>query len=65
MQSYYQNGGVASHAASDFVFSEWDKIFKDAMTATAVVDRLVHRSIVLEFTGPSLRTQEAQQRQAA
>jgi DNA replication protein DnaC len=50
---------------SNLVFSEWDKVFKDAMTATAAVDRLVHRSIVFEFTGPSIRENEARDRNAA
>jgi DNA replication protein DnaC len=33
---------------SNLVFSQWDRIFKNPMTAMAAVDRLVHRSIVLE-----------------
>ena len=27
-------------------FSEWDRIFKDPMTTAAVIDRLVHRSVI-------------------
>jgi DNA replication protein DnaC len=50
---------------SNLVFSQWDKIFKNPMTAQAVVDRLVHRAIVLEFTGESFRAKAAKQRQAA
>jgi DNA replication protein DnaC len=34
---------------SNLVFSEWDKIFRNPMTTMAVVDRLVHRAIILEF----------------
>lgn len=40
---------------SNLVFSQWDKVFNDAMMAAAVVDRLVHRPIILEFTGTTLR----------
>lgn len=41
--------------SSNLVFSQWDQIFKDAMTTMAAVDRLVHHSIILEFAGKSLR----------
>ena len=47
-------------------FSEWEKVFKNPMTATAVVDRIVHRCVILEFAGKkSIREEEAKQRQAA
>ena len=41
--------------SSNLVFSKWDQIFKDPMTTMAAVDRLVHHSIILEFTGDSHR----------
>jgi len=47
---------------SNLVFSQWDKIFKDAMTTAAAIDRLVHHSIILEMTGKSFRTDEAKKR---
>jgi DNA replication protein DnaC len=47
------------------VFSKWDQIFKDPMTTAAAIDRVVHHSIVLEFTGPSVRAEAAEQRAAA
>lgn len=34
---------------SNLVFSQWDQIFKDPTTATAVVDRIVHHCVLLEF----------------
>lgn len=40
---------------SNLVFSQWDKIFKDPMTTMAAVDRLIHHSIILDFSGPGLR----------
>lgn len=45
--------------SSNLVFSQWDKIFKDAMTTAAAIDRLVHHSIILELDGPSYRVQSA------
>lgn len=48
---------------SNLVFSQWDQIFKNPMTAMAAVDRLVHRSIILEFERKkSHREEEAEQR---
>ncbi|MGH8143407.1 MAG: IS21-like element helper ATPase IstB [Steroidobacteraceae bacterium] len=47
---------------SNLVFSKWDQIFKDPMTTAAAIDRVVHHAAVLEFTGPSLRAEAAQQR---
>ena len=41
---------------SNLVFSQWDKIFHNPMTAMAAADRLVHHGAILEFTNESLRT---------
>jgi DNA replication protein DnaC len=41
--------------SSNLVFSKWDGIFHDPLTAMAAVDRLVHHSVILEFQGKSLR----------
>ncbi len=48
---------------SNLVFSQWDKIFKDPMTTAAAIDRIVHHSVILEMTGPSVRSEEAKSRQ--
>ena len=45
---------------SNLVFSEWDRIFKDPMTTAAAIDRLVHDSVIVEMTGPSIRSEQAQ-----
>lgn len=47
--------------SSNLVFSQWDRIFKDAMTTAAAIDRLVHHSIILEMNGPSFRTEKAKE----
>jgi DNA replication protein DnaC len=46
---------------SNLVFREWDRIFKDPMTTAAAIDRLVHHSVILEMTGPSIRGEEAEE----
>lgn len=47
---------------SNLVFSQWDKIFKDAMTTAAAIDRVVHHATILELTGKSYRTETAKAR---
>jgi DNA replication protein DnaC len=49
---------------SNLVFSKWDQIFKDPMTTAAAIDRVMHHSIVLEFTRPGVRAEAAEQRAA-
>lgn len=46
---------------SNFVFSKWERIFKDPVTTSAAIDRLVHHSIILELNIPSYRLEEAEQ----
>ena len=51
---------------TNLAFGEWDKVFKNPMTATAIVDRLVHRCVLLEFPAKrSIREEEAKKRQAS
>jgi DNA replication protein DnaC len=47
---------------SNLVFGEWDRIFKNPMTTAAAIDRLVHHSAILEFSGTSKRADEAEMR---
>ena len=42
--------------SSNLVFSKWEQIFRDPMTAMAAIDRLVHHSVILEFGGESHRS---------
>ncbi len=44
--------------SSNLVFSKWEQIFKDPMTTMAAIDRLVHHSMILEFTGDSIRMKQ-------
>ena len=50
---------------SNLVFSQWDRIFKDAMTTAAAIDRLVHHAVILELTGDSFRTEAAEKKNRA
>ena len=50
---------------SNLVFGEWDRIFKNPMTTAAAIDRLVHHSAILEFSGRSKRADEAELRAKA
>jgi len=45
---------------SNLLFSQWERIFKDPMTTAAAIDRLVHHSVILELTGPSIRKEQAE-----
>jgi DNA replication protein DnaC len=53
----YERGSVM--ISSNLVFSQWDQIFKDAMTTMAAIDRLVHHAIILEFDNGSVRAEQA------
>lgn len=45
-------------------FSEWSEVFPHAACTVTLVDRLVHRSEILEIDGDSYRLKEAKERQA-
>ena len=50
---------------SNLPFSKWEIIFKDPMTTAAVIDRLVHHSVILELNLPSYRLEVSEKRTAA
>lgn len=49
----YERGSII--ITSNRPFKEWDKVFNDATIAAAVIDRLVHHSIVITIVGDSYR----------
>ena len=53
----YERGSVM--LTSNLPFSQWEQIFKDAMTTAAAIDRLVHHSIIIELNLPSYRAEQA------
>jgi len=50
--------------SSNLLFSEWDRIFQNPLATAAAIDRVVHHSVILEFSVPSYRTGLAEQRHA-
>jgi len=52
----------ASAITSNLPFSKWEMILKDPMTTAAVIDRLVHHSVILELNVPSYRAEQAMKR---
>lgn len=56
----YEKGSVI--LTSNLPFSKWDRIFKDPMTAAAVIDRLVHHSVIMELNMTSYRAEKAKSR---
>ena len=56
-QRYQKNQPIA--LTSNKAFSEWGQVFADdAVLASAALDRLLHRSTVLNLRGESFRLQE-------
>jgi DNA replication protein DnaC len=55
----YERGSVL--LTSNLPFSKWDRIFKDAMTTAAAIDRLVHHSVILELNLSSYRLEASKQ----
>ena len=44
---------------SNATFDQWGKIFKDEMTTTAAIDRVIHYSTIFELNAPSYRMENA------
>src|SRR5262249_55230358 len=57
----YERGSVL--LSSNLAFSQWEQIFKDAMTTAAAIDRLVHHSVIVELNVPSFRLETAKSAQ--
>lgn len=47
---------------SNLPFGRWSELFKDEMTTAAVIDRLVHHSVILELNAESYRMARAKSR---
>lgn len=55
----YERGSVM--VTSNLVFSKWEQIFKDPMTTAAVIDRMVHHSVIMDMNLSSYRADEAKE----
>ena len=53
---------VAMIITSNLSFSDWTQVFGDECLTAALLDRLTHRSHILEFVGESFRFRERMQR---
>ena len=53
----YERGTIM--ITSNLPFSKWEQIFKDKMTTTAAIDRLVHHCVILELNLPSYRLEQS------
>jgi len=49
----YERASVA--VTTNLAFTDWTQVFPDPMTASVVVDRLIHHSLIFEFAGESHR----------
>lgn len=58
----YERGSVL--ITSNLPFSKWETIFKDPMTTAAVIDRLVHHSVIVELNVASYRVEQAKKNKA-
>ena len=45
-------------------FADWNQVFGSEQLTAALLDRLTHRSTILEFVGESYRFKERMQREA-
>ena len=54
----------SSLITSNRVMEDWHKFLGDAALTTAILDRLLHRSVLVEFRGKSYRLKEAANRLA-
>ena len=53
----YERGSAL--VTSNLAFSQWEQIFKAPMTTAAAIDRLVHRSVIVELNVASYRAETA------
>lgn len=48
---------------SNLEFGQWNTVFGDSKLTAALIDRLIHHSHIIVFTGPGHRLEESMQRQ--
>ena len=48
---------------SNLEFSQWNTVFGDSKLTAALIDRLIHHSHIIVFSGPSHRLEESMKRQ--
>jgi DNA replication protein DnaC len=53
--------GLTKCSTSNKSFSEWGELFTDQVLATALLDRLLHHSSIINIRGQSYRLKEKRQ----
>jgi DNA replication protein DnaC len=53
-----RNSSGSIIVTTNLVFERWNEIFKDTVLAGAIVDRIAHKSYVLDLSGESFRAKE-------
>jgi len=61
-QRYKRRGSIV--VTSNRVVQDWGKYLGDATMGTTILDRMMHRAVMLEFEGRSYRLKEAAARLA-
>lgn len=56
----YESGSIL--LTSNLEFTEWTRIFQDERMTAAILDRLVHKSRIFVFKGPSYRLNDSMER---
>ena len=56
-QRYKRRASIV--VTSNRVVEDWGKYLRDATMGTTILDRLMHRAVMLEFEGKSYRLKEA------
>ena len=56
----YEKGSIM--ITSNLEFGEWGNVFNDEIMAAAIIDRLVHNSVIKSFKGESYRLLSRQQK---
>jgi DNA replication protein DnaC len=56
----YEKGSIM--ITSNLEFGEWGNIFNDEIMAAAIIDRLIHNSVIKSFKGTSYRLLSRQQK---
>ena len=50
--------GSYQYITTNQPFSKWEEVFDDATVASAIIDRLVHHSVIINIKGKSYRIKD-------
>lgn len=56
-----RNGAGSVIVTTNLVFDRWDEVFQDTVMTGALVDRLAHKSYVVDMSGESYRVRETKE----